>query len=97
MKILAVGMLDVATFGSDAFFVQINDTQVMFYVVHRDGRLDADPPEPQSMTEMYSSIEKFGHCYLVDKPVEIHALSELPSYLGRFELTERGECRLKQP
>lgn len=93
LQILAVGMLDVATFGMDAFFVQINEAEVMHYQVHRDGRLEAVPPEPQPLWSVAASIEKFNHGYLLDTPVPIAALTDLPRYLGKFEITSDTTCR----
>jgi len=95
IQILAVGMLDVATFGMDAFFVRINDTDIMHYEVHRDGRIEANPPHVQTMDDVYSSVEKFNHGYLVDPPVTIGSLAELPSYLGKFEPITDTRCRYR--
>src|SRR5437773_1297713 len=95
MKILAVAMLDVETFGMDAFFVQISATEVIHFEVHSDGRIRAEPPEPKAIADVTMSVEKFNHGYLVEEPVSIDALSELPSYLGRFEITSDTRCRLR--
>ena len=95
LQILAVGMLDVETFGMDAFFVQVSETEVMHYEVHRSGKIDAVPSEPQPLAQMYSSVEKFNHCYLVEDPVPINEVSDLPSYLGKFEITSETRCRYR--
>ena len=93
MHILAVGMLDVATFGMDAFFVQLNDRDVRHYEVHRDGRVIATTPDPQTYDDVMSSVEKFGHCYLCESPVALPSLDALPSFLGRFAITSDTRCR----
>jgi|CXWL01.1.fsa_nt_gi hypothetical protein len=95
MQIVAVGMLDVETFGRDAFFVQVNPTEVMHYEVHRDGRIDPLDPEPHALDQVYSSVEKFNHGYLVEEPVPLRELTELPAYLGKFEITSPTRCRFR--
>ena len=97
MQIVAVGMLDVETFGRDTFFVQVSPTEIMHYEVHRNGRIVPLNPESQSLDQVYLSIEKFNHGYLVEDPVQIHELADLPAYLDRFELTAPTRCRLRDP
>src|SRR5690348_10097843 len=94
MQILAVGMLDHETFGEDAFFVQTGPNEVAHFMVHKDGHMRMlDRPGPIEM--VYSSVEKFNHGYLVEEPVSIDALGELPGYIGKFEITSPTRCRLR--
>lgn len=97
MQIVAVGMLDVETFGMDAFFVQVSETEVMHYQVHRNGHIEANPPVRLPFANVYASVEKFNHGYLVDEPVLIKEVSELPAYLGRFEIISETRCRYRGP
>ena len=95
MQIVAVGMLHVEMFGWDAFFVQVNPTEVMHYKVYRDGRIEPFDPEPQPLEMVYASVEKFNHGYLVEEPVQLRELTELPAYLGKFEITSPTRCRFR--
>jgi hypothetical protein len=94
-QILAVGMLDVETFGMDAFFVQVSATEVMHYQVHRNGHIEANPLVPLLLADVYASIEKFNHGFIVDEPVPIKEISKLPAYLGRFEIISETRCRYR--
>lgn len=93
MQILGVGILDVEMFGRDILFVQVNETGVMCYEVHRDGRIEAMQPEPEPLQNFRLNVEKFGHCYLLDEPIPIKKLSDLPAYLGTFEPISELYCR----
>ena len=95
LQILAVGMLDVETFGSDTFFVQQGPDQVMLYEVHRDGTIKPQLPEPQPLRMVTASIEKFNNGYRCEQPVVIADVNELVGYLDRFEITSDTSCRLK--
>jgi hypothetical protein len=92
-QILAVGMLDVETFGRAAFFVQVSETEVMHYLVHRNGHIEANPPVPLPLTMVYSSVEKFNHGYLVDEPVPIKEVSELPDMCRKWVQRSNGSRR----
>lgn len=95
MKIVAVGMLDVAAMGRDTFFVELGPNQAMQYEVHRDGRVVPLFPQPVPVAYVTASIEKFNNGYRLDRPIEISNEGELPGYLGRFELVSPTGCRLK--
>jgi len=95
LQILAVGMLDVETFGTDTFFVQVDTDQVMLYEVHRDGTIKPQLPEPQPLRMVTASIEKFNNGYRCEQPVAIDDVRDLAGYLDRFEITSATSCRLK--
>jgi hypothetical protein len=94
MRIVAVGMRDVSTFGKDMLFVETAADRITPFEVHRDGRVV--PREPtQTLEHLSTSVEKFNHAYLVETPVQIRELSDLPGYLDRFEITSGTHCRLR--
>ncbi len=93
MEILAVGMSDVATFGEDSFFVKVNATDVVRYVVNRSGKVEAEPPGSQTVEAMVLDLEKNNHAYFVVSPVPIRSIDELPNYLGKFVLQADARTR----
>lgn len=94
MKILAVTLLDPRVSGSDQFFVQTGDDEVMLYEVFADGRVQAVVNEPAPLGYVTASIEKFNNGYRLETPIEIASLDELPSYLGKFAATSDTGCQL---
>ncbi len=94
MRILAVALLDVDVMGRDVFIVETGPDEVVQYEVHRSGAVEA-LCAPQPAVSVMASIEKFNHGYLLDRPIEVAALSELSGWLGRFEPSSATEARLK--
>jgi hypothetical protein len=93
LRVLAVGMLDVETFGSDTFFVQTGEDEVALYRAHRDGRVEAEMPRPAPLAQVTASIEKFNNMFRLDEPIAIGDLSDLVALLGRFAPTSATTCR----
>lgn len=93
LRILSVAFLDWQSTGADHFFVQTSDDEVMLYEASRDGNVHAVVDEPAPLRFVTASIEKFNNMYRVENPVELGALDELPSYLGKFEITSDTSCR----
>jgi len=93
LQILAVGMLDYKTFGTEQFFVQINDEEIMFYEVHVDGKVTPVVDEPAPLRYLTASIEKFNNTYRIAEPIPLSDLSELHTYIGKFELVSDTQCR----
>ncbi len=93
-RILAVGMLDVAVFGSDTFFVEVGEEEVALYRAHRDGRVGLEVPGTAPLAYVTSSIEKFNSTYRLVPPLPIASVADLPRYLGRFEIASDTSCRL---
>lgn len=93
LRILSVAFLDWQATGADHFFVQTGDDEVMLYEAHKDGSVKAVVDEPAPLRFVTASIEKFNNMYRVESPVELSALEELPSYLGKFEITSDTGCR----
>jgi len=94
-RIVAVGMLDSETFGSDTFFVQTSETEVMLYEAHKSGKVVATIAAPAPLTYVAASLEKFNNGYLLDAFVEIDSIALLPKYVGAFELAPSGRATLK--
>lgn len=93
LRIVSVGMLD-PDLGSDTFFVQVNDDEVMLYEARTDGAVEPVIDEPAPLRFVTASIEKFNNMYRVEQPVDLGALDELSRYIGRFEITSETACRL---
>jgi len=87
-------MLDYVTFGRDTFFVQINDQEVMLYEARTDGSVKPVVAEPAPLRFVTASIQKFNSMVPTETAVELESIDELPRFIGKFSLTERGTCKL---
>lgn len=94
LKIVSVAFLDWKALGSDQFFVQVSDDEVMLYEANqRTGAVEKLVDEPAPLRFVTASIEKFNNMYRVENPVELDSLDDLPSYVGKFEITSDTACR----
>jgi hypothetical protein len=96
IKILAVTMLDYKVSGRDQFYVQVSEDKenaVMIYYVFTDGRVIPLRKQLYSLVSVISAVEKFNAGYYVKEPVEVEHISDLPKYLGKFEILGPGYCR----
>ena len=93
LRIVSVAFLDWQSTGADQFFVQTSEDEVMLYEANRNGSVQAVVDEPAPLRFVTASIEKFNNMYRVENPVDLTALDELPSYLGKFEITSETSCR----
>jgi hypothetical protein len=92
MHIVAVGMRDVATFGSDLFFVQVSPTHVMPYLVSRETGAVPTAEAPLPLSYVSSAIETANAAFRLDVPIAIESDAELVSYLGRFRPIDDTWC-----
>ena len=96
LKIVSVAFLDYEVLGSDQFFVQISDNEVMLYEANtKTGAVDAIIDEPTELRFVTASIEKFNNMYRVDTPVDLDKIEDLTTWVGRFEITSDTACTLK--
>jgi len=94
MRILAVGMLDVATFKRDEFYVEVGPDAVILYEARLDGTVVPRHEKPSPRRTVDSAVTKFDNGYLLDCPIAIQTEKELVAFLGRFEPTGPATCRL---
>jgi hypothetical protein len=93
LRIVSVAFLDWQATGADHFFVQTSEEEVMLYEANQNGSVQAVIDEPAPLRFVTASIEKFNNMYRVENPVDLATLDELPSYIGKFEITSETSCR----
>ncbi len=96
MRVVAVFMLDVATFHEDEFFVKTSDTTCDHVRAHQNGTVTVLNPEPMALEMVDASIQKFKTGYLLQPPLELASREALVGLLGRFQIVSETTCRLRR-
>jgi len=93
MEIVAVGMQDYKVMGVDRFYVKLGPDLIHTFDVFKDGKVVQVSKEPLTDMLVTSSIEKFNACFRVVPPVPVQKTSELPGFLGAFEILNDTQVR----
>lgn len=92
MRLLAVGMRDVAVFGCDTFWVEALPDRVELFEANTRGDVRHVPCAPISVEALEFELVKRQAAFLLREPVLIEALADLRLYVGTFELGRDGYC-----
>lgn len=95
MEIVAVGMQDFKATGVDRFYVRVAPDVVNLFDAFVDGHVEQLNPEPLPERAVSAAIEKFNATFRLVPPLTIADPSELPKYLGAFEVVSDTQCRKK--
>jgi hypothetical protein len=95
VEIVAVGMQDFKATGVDRLYVRVAPDVVNVFDVFTDGHVVQVNPEPLPERAVTAAIEKFNATFRLVPPLKIQNPSELPRYLGAFEVVSETQVRKK--